>query len=243
MVARGDLGVELPPEDVPIAQKRIIRAARQRGLPVVVATQMLESMIGRSGPHPRRGFSDVATAVFDGADAVMLSPPRSAAGQYPREAVTMMDRIVDPRGTQDAGIGAGIMDAKRQAHRSTFHPPTPSPPPRCQVAAYHRRPAPSSPSPMSGSTALRVARERPPRMPGAWPHHQSRRPRGSLSVVWGVHAVLVPEMHSMTETVTRATRTARNEGFASLGDAVVVAAGVPFGQPGTTNALRVASVK
>ena len=234
MVARGDLGVELPPEEVPLAQKRIVRAARQRGIPVVVATQMLESMI--SAPAPTRAeASDVATAVFDGADAVMLSA-ETAAGQYPYEAVNMMDRIVDRverdpgwRETMEAGrpapeptVADAIADAARQISRTVG---------ARAIAAYT----------MSGSTALRIARTRPecPVLGLTTAQVTARR----LAVVWGVHAVVTPETHTMTETVSRATRTARIEGFAVHGDAVVVAAGVPFGQPGTTNALRVAEVK
>ena len=234
MVARGDLGVELPPEEVPLAQKLIVRAARERGIPVVVATQMLESMI--SAPAPTRAeASDVATAVFDGADAVMLSA-ETAAGQYPYEAVNMMDRIVerverDPgwravvdgtRPTMEPTVADAIADAARQiAHTVGAR----------VIAAYT----------LSGSTALRVARTRPecPVLGLTTVQQTARR----LAVVWGVHAVLVPEVHTMTETVSRATRTARNEGFASLGETLVVAAGVPFGQAGTTNALRVAAVK
>ena len=234
MVARGDLGVELPPEEVPLAQKRIVRAARQAGIPVVVATQMLESMI--SAPAPTRAeASDVATAVFDGADAVMLSA-ETAAGQYPYEAVNMMDRIVDRverdpgwRETMDANrpapqptVADAIADAARQVSRTIG---------ARAIAAYT----------MSGSTALRIARTRPecPVLGLTTVQQTARR----LAVVWGVHAVMTVETHTMTETVSRATRTARNEGFAVQGDQVVVAAGVPFGQLGATNALRVADVK
>ena len=234
MVARGDLGVELPPEEVPLAQKRIVRAARQLGIPVVVATQMLESMI--TAPAPTRAeASDVATAVFDGADAVMLSA-ETAAGQYPFEAVNMMDRIIerverDPgwRETMDAKnpapeptVADAIADAARQISHTIG---------ARAIAAYT----------MSGSTALRVARTRPecPVLGLTTNQVTARR----LAVVWGVHAVVTPETHTMTETVSRAARIARNEGFAVHGDPVVVVAGVPFGQPGTTNALRVAEVK
>jgi pyruvate kinase len=234
MVARGDLGVELPPEEVPLAQKRIVRAARQRGIPVVVATQMLESMV--SAPAPTRAeASDVATAVFDGADAVMLSA-ETAAGQYPYEAVNMMDRIIDRverdpgwRETMEAGrpapestVADAIADAARQIGRTIGGR---------AIAAYT----------MSGSTALRIARTRPecPVLGLTTDEVTARR----LAVVWGVHAVVTVETHSMTETVSRAIRTARNEGFAQHGETVIVCAGVPFGQPGTTNALRVAEVK
>ena len=234
MVARGDLGVELPPEEVPLAQKRIVRAAWQRGIPVVVATQMLESMI--SAPAPTRAeASDVATAVFDGADAVMLSA-ETAAGQYPYEAVNMMDRIVerverDPgwRSTMEAGRPAperlstsAIAAASRQIAHTIG---------AAAIAAFTA----------GGSTALRIARERPDVPVLGLTNNLPTARR--LAVVWGVHAALTGEVHSMTEAVTRAARMARSEGFANSGQEVVVTAGVPFGQPGTTNALRVATVK
>ncbi len=234
MVARGDLGVELPPEEVPLAQKRIVRAARERGLPVVVATQMLESMI--SAPAPTRAeASDVATAVFDGADAVMLSA-ETAAGQYPYEAVNIMDRIVE-RVERDPGwrqlttqsrppperrSDAAIATASRQVADTIG---------AAVIAAFT----------LGGSTALRVARERPdcPVLGLTTSLQTARR----MAVVWGVHAVVVPENTTMTETVARASRLARTEGFAAAGQEVVVTAGVPFNQAGTTNALRVATVK
>ncbi len=233
MVARGDLGVELPPEDVPPAQKRIIRAAQQRGLPVVVATQMLESMI--SAPAPTRAeASDVAAAVYDGADAVMLSA-ESAAGQYPREAVNMMDRII-ARVERDEDWRRGI-DAKR---------PAPEKSSADAIAAAAVQVAHTIGAQVivaltaSGSTALRVARERPdcPVLGLTTSLPVARR----LAAVWGVHAAMTKEVHSMTEAVANAVRLARLEGFAKKGDEIVVVAGVPFGQPGTTNALRVARI-
>ena len=234
MVARGDLGVELPPEEVPLAQKRIVRAARQLGRPVVVATQMLESMI--SAPAPTRAeASDVATAVFDGADAVMLSA-ETAAGQFPFEAVNIMDRIV-ARVEQDPGWRA-IIEASRPApeHSSAD-----------AIAAASRQVAHTigaraiAAYTASGSTGLRVARERPeaPVIGLTTEEATARR----LAVVWGVHAVVTPLTHTMSETVARAARIAMHEGFAEHGEEIVVVAGIPFGQAGTTNALRVARVK
>ncbi len=234
MVARGDLGVELPPEEVPLAQKRIVRAAWQRGIPVVVATQMLESMI--SAPAPTRAeASDVATAVFDGADAVMLSA-ETAAGQYPYEAVNMMDRIVE-RVERDPGWRSTI-----EAGRPSPERVSPS-----AIAAASRQIAHTIGAAAiaafteGGSTALRMARERPDAPVLGLTNNLATARR--LAVVWGVHAVQTPELHTMTEAVTRATRIARAEGFAAPGQEIVVTAGVPFNQPGTTNALRVAMVK
>jgi pyruvate kinase len=234
MVARGDLGVELPPEEVPLAQKRIVRAARLAGKPVVVATQMLESMI--SAPAPTRAeASDVAGAVFDGADAVMLSG-ETAAGQYPLEAVSMMDRIVT-RVEQDPGWRQ-IMDAGRAAANGTIS---------AAIAAAASQVARSIDAravaafTSSGATALRVARERPsqPVLAIVTELPVARR----LAVAWGVHAVHAQDARTMTEAVTRAARMARDEGLAQLGDNVVVAAGIPFGQAGTTNSLQVTTVK
>jgi pyruvate kinase len=195
MVARGDLGVELPPEEVPLAQKRIVRLSRALGKPVVVATQMLESMINAPAPT-RAEASDVATAVFDGADAVMLSG-ETAAGQYPYEAVNMMDRIV-ARVEQDAGWRA-MIDASRVPPERNAADAIASAAAQVgqtigakAIVAFTAR----------GSTALRVARERPgPPVIGLTPNQNTAR---LMAVVWGVHAVVTPDVHSMTEAVARA---------------------------------------
>ena len=234
MVARGDLGVELPPEEVPLAQKRIVRLARGLGKPVVVATQMLESMI--SAPAPTRAeASDVATAVFDGADAVMLSG-ETAAGQYPYESVNMMDRIV-ARVEQDAGWRE-MIDASR--HMPERNAPGAIAAASAQVGHTIGAKAIVAFT-ASGSTALRVARQRPAcPVIGLTPNRDTAR---LMAVVWGVHAVVTPDVHSMTEAVARAGRVSLTEGFAEHGTEIVVTAGVPFGHSGTTNALRVATVK
>jgi pyruvate kinase len=233
MVARGDLGVELPPEEVPLAQKRIVRTARQMGKPVVVATQMLESMI--TAPAPTRAeASDVATAVFDGADAVMLSA-ETAAGQYPFEAVNIMDRIV-ARVEQDAGWRQ-ITDAAR---------PEPEGSASDAIATAARQVAHTINAPAiaaftdTGMTALRVARERPDcPILGLTPRAETAR---RLAVVWGVHAVVAKEIDSFTEATDEAREEARKENMAQPGDKIIVVAGVPFRQSGGTNMVHVAKV-
>jgi pyruvate kinase len=226
MVARGDLGVELPPEQVPELQRRIVRACRQHGKPVVVATQMLESMI--AAPVPTRAeVSDVATAIYDGVDAVMLSA-ESASGKYPLEAVGMMDRIV-ARVEADPSYRTGI-DATHDAALSTTADAV------CasmrQVAAL-LAPAATVTYTSSGFTSLRAARERPavPILSLTPDVAAARR----MAMVWGVHAALVDDVHDVAEMIDCACRTAQAEGFAKAGDDVVVVAGLPFGLSGTTN--------
>jgi pyruvate kinase len=233
MVARGDLGVELPLEAVPGRQKQIIRAARKAGKPVVVATQMLESMI--TSPVPTRAeVSDVATAVFDGADAVMLSA-ETASGAHPIEAVQVMDRIAiavegDPlyipilesqRNAPEETTGDAIMAAVHQVTH-TVHAKA--------VVCWTK----------SGSTGLRAARERPecPIIVLTPLVETARR----LAIGWGLHCVTTEDAHDLDDVVDRAARIAYQEGFARPGERVVVTAGVPLGTPGSTNLLRVALV-
>jgi pyruvate kinase len=233
MVARGDLGVEMPPEDVPAIQKRIVRYCREAGKPVVVATQMLESMI--SAPAPTRAeASDVATAVYDGADAVMLSG-ETATGKYPREAVSMMNRIIerverDPfyRNLLDAvhaAPEATAADAITAAARQVAHTVS-----AAAIVTYTT----------SGSTAQRAARERPdvPILSLTANVATARR----LALTWGVHCVISEDVTSFAEMVDMACARAAAEEFAKRGDRLVVTAGVPFGTPGATNVLRIAWV-
>ena len=233
MVARGDLGVELPPEEVPLAQKRIVAAMRARGKPVIVATQMLESMI--SAPAPTRAeASDVAGAVFDGTDAVMLSA-ETAAGQYPVEAVDMMDRIV-ARVEKDAGWRR-LTDGSRPEPGHSVDAAIAS---ACgQVAAGIGARAIAAFT-QSGSTALRVSRERPeaPILAITPDEGVARR----LCLAWGVHPVVAPGVKDLEDAIARALRLARADGFGARGDSLVVTAGIPVGQAGTTNTLRVVSL-
>lgn len=230
MVARGDLGVELPPEGVPPMQNRIIATARQFGKPVVVATQMLESMI--SSPTPTRAeVSDVANAIYDGADAVMLSA-ESAAGQYPCEAVQMMDRI----GTTTERDP--IYTARIHFTKTGLEPTTPD-----AIAGSARQIAATiSAKAMlcytgSGSTARRIARERPnvPLLAMTDSLTTARR----MGLVWGVLAVRTRDVTSFEEMVAKAKRMALRHRIAEGGDRLVIMAGVPFGTVGSTNVLHV----
>jgi len=234
MVARGDLGVELPAERVPCIQKRIVRECRRAGKPVIVATQMLESMT--QSPVPTRAeASDVATAVYDGVDAVMLSA-ESASGRYPVEAVATMDRIIteverDPhyRDVLDASLDArdptvadAICASLRQVSALL---------PVAAMVTYTR----------SGWTSLRAARERPkaPVLSLTPDRDIARR----LALAWGVHTVhLDSDVKNVAEMVSTACTTTRAEEYGRAGDAIVIAAGMPFGKAGTTNLLHVAQL-
>ncbi len=233
MVARGDLGVEVPLERVPGIQKQITRAARRAGKPVVVATQMLESMI--AAPVPTRAeVSDVATAVFEGADAIMLSA-ESAVGAYPVEAVATMDRIA-MEVERDINF-AGIINAQRAE---------PLPSAADAIAAAVRQIAETLKLAAiccytgSGTTGLRVSRERPqtPIIAFSTVVGTARR----LALGWGLHCVFGDEAPDLDGMVDRACEVAVREGFARPGDRIIVTAGIPMGRPGTTNMLRIAVV-
>ncbi len=233
MVARGDLGVEMPIEAVPGIQKQLTRACRRAGKPVVVATQMLESMI--TSPVPTRAeVSDVSIAVFEGADAIMLSA-ESASGDYPVEAVSMMASIAaqveqDPyypniiyaqRATPEATGADAISLAARQIAETL----------RLSAIVTYTS---------SGTTGLRASRERP-QVPiiALSPKVQTAR---RLSVVWGLHCVVTHDATDLDDMVNRACRITVSEGFAKPGDRIIISAGVPLGTPGATNMIRIAYV-
>ncbi|WNJ99047.1 pyruvate kinase [Thalassospiraceae bacterium LMO-JJ14] len=234
MVARGDLGVEVPPEDVPLLQKRILRACRREGKPVIVATQMLDSMI--HAPTPTRAeASDVATAIYDGADAVMLSA-ETAVGEYSRESVAMMERIIIR--VENDPLYREMREAERRAPEATAAD---------AITAAARQVADTISAAAivtfstTGSTTIRAARERPvvPIL-GMTPRLDTAR-RSAL--IWGVHSVQMQDCHTFREMVTKAIHAVKTEGFAEPGDPIVITAGVPFGTPGATNILRIAWVE
>ncbi|UUX48440.1 pyruvate kinase [Nisaea acidiphila] len=230
MVARGDLGVEMPPEKVPMLQKRIIKLCRSLGKPVVVATQMLDSMV--TSPAPTRAeASDVATAVYDSADAVMLSA-ESAAGEYPVEAVEMMNRII--REVEGDRIYQQIINASHDE-------PEPTVSDAITLAARQVAETVSASCIVtyttSGSTTLRASRERPavPILCVTANERTARR----LAMAWGVHAVHVEQEQRFSAVVKRAVEVAKSEEFGQVGEKIVITAGVPMGTPGSTNVLRV----
>ncbi|MCW5643255.1 MAG: pyruvate kinase [Rhodoferax sp.] len=234
MVARGDLGVELPAEQVPTIQKRIVRTCRKLGKPVIVATQMLESMI--ESPVPTRAeASDVASAIYDGVDAVMLSA-ESASGRYPVVAVDMMNRIIeqveaDPQYRQlidashvRARPGGDVAEAVCCAMRhavALLH--------AAAIVCYTH----------SGHTSLRAARERPESSILSLTPVLSTARR--LALVWGVHSVHIADVADVDQMTERACEVARRDHFAQPGACVVTIAGMPFGTPGTTNLIRIAT--
>lgn len=233
MVARGDLGVEIPHEEVPSRQKELVRACRFAAKPVIVATQMLDSMV--NAPTPTRAeASDVATAIYDGADAVMLSA-ESASGRYPVEAVTMMDRII--RSTEQHKLYQSIISASAVDEEHS---------PAHAVAAAGADLAHTIGAKavvgftLSGTTAARIARKRPPVAIAAITPDISVARRATL--LWGAHSVLSEDVHSYEEMVSTAEDILLKEGLAQPGDLAVVVAGIPFATAGTTNNLRVTTL-
>ena len=234
MIARGDLGVELPLETVPGLQKRMIRIARRYGKPVVVATQMLESMI--TSPVPTRAeVSDVSIAVFEGADAIMLSA-ESASGQYPVEAVATMNKvavavendvnyrsIIRAQMTEPEATAADAISAATRQVAETLD--------LAAIVTYTS----------SGSTAIRAARERPAKpILALSPNGRTAR---RLSVVWGIHCVETQDAVNLEDMVDRACVIAYQQGLARPGDRIAITAGIPLGTPGATNMLRIAFVR
>lgn len=233
MVARGDLGVELEPYEVPPLQKRIVNASRHAGKPVIVATQMLESMI--ESPTPTRAeVSDVANAVYDGADAVMLSA-ESAAGAWPEESVAMMDRIA-VQVERDEGYKARVrfLDTPPDATTSDALAHA------CMTIADTVPISAITVFTSSGSTARRVARERPgtPMLVLTPSIRTARR----VALLWGAHAVVTKDIGSFEEMIGKGKRMALRHGFSTAGAKLIVLAGVPFGTPGSTNLLHVVTI-
>jgi pyruvate kinase len=234
MVARGDLGVEMPPEDVPAIQKQLVLESRNAGKPVIVATQMMESMIDAAAPT-RAEASDVANAVYEGADAVMLSA-ETAVGANPATAVEIMDRII--RRTEDSDAWQPLMLAAHTPPQSTSAD---------AITAAARQVADTIEAAAivtyttSGSTALRASRERPSApilcLTG------SDRTARKLTLAWGVECRFSRDARNVEEMVDYATDMAREHGVAKAGDRIVITAGMPFGTPGTTNILRIVRVK
>ena len=231
MVARGDLGVELPVQNVPPIQKRLVRACRSAAKPVIVATQMMESMI--ESPIPTRAeVSDVAAAIYEGADAVMLSA-ESAAGNYPVEAVSTMNDVAEE--VESDPTYREVIDASRAGKKETIAD---------AIVLAARDIAETTEIKAiccfseSGTTALLTARERPhvPIIALTPKIGTARR----LALSWGMHCVLSPAVERFKMAVVSAARAAREEGFAQEDDFIVVIAGIPFSQPGSTNILRVA---
>jgi len=233
MVARGDLGVEMPPEEVPIIQKRIVQSCRDYGKPVVVATQMLDSMI--NSPSPTRAeASDVATAVFDAADSLMLSA-ETASGKFPVESVQIMDRII--RGVEYDSSYRQILESKKIKLEETTSDAISSAASQVvktvlakAIFTYTR----------SGATAKRAARERPT-VPiiGLSPDRITAR---QLALIWGVHTIHALEPKSFSGMIENACELAKKEGIVKKGDYVVVTAGAPIGVSGSTNNLRIAKI-
>ncbi len=230
MVARGDLGVEMPAEKVPLIQKSLIRASVEAGKPVITATQMLESMV--NNPTPTRAeASDVANAIYDGTDAVMLSA-ETAVGKYPVAAVKMMDRIArsvesDERYQRDMRDHYPAPDATTADAVSLG---------ACQMA-YNLSAEVIVTFTSSGNTALRVSRNRPPSpILAITPNDRAYR---QMSIVWGVVPDMSTDIHTTDEMVEVASRAIKKTDLADPGARYVITAGVPFGMRGTTNLIRV----
>lgn len=236
MLARGDLGVEIPPENVPSVQKHVVRMVKDKGKPVVVATQMLESMIENARPT-RAEASDVATAVYDGADAVMLSA-ETASGKYPLRAVELMNRICIS--TEKDSTYSEMMEIARPDALDG------DPSDAITSAAYYVSQDVAASLivtyTVSGSTALRMARQRPETpILCITPNLSVAR---AMSVSYGIYAVHAPDtQEDFAGSDLLAEKIAKEHGLAEVGDRFIMTAGVPFGTKGSTNILRIAEVK
>ncbi|MEM6824872.1 MAG: pyruvate kinase [Pseudomonadota bacterium] len=231
MVARGDLGVELPVQNVPPIQKRMVRKCRAAAKPVIVATQMLESMI--ESPLPTRAeVSDVAAAIYEGSDAVMLSA-ESAAGSFPVEAVSTMDAVA--REVESDPTYRAVIDASRGGRKETSADAVVS---AAREIAEATNISAICCFSQSGTTARLIARERP-RVPIIAMSHIMGSCR-QLTLTWGLHCVLTGRLERFKQAVVNSARAARAEGFCEETDQIVVMAGVPFNVPGSTNILRIA---
>jgi pyruvate kinase len=232
MVARGDLGVELPPEQVPNIQRRIVRSCRKAGKPVIVATHMLESMVESIAPT-RAEASDVSVAVFQGADAVMLSA-ETAVGRHPPTAVAIMDRIIaategDPESggfkeAIDPGADYMTADAITLSARRIAEVLD------CRFAVAYTK---------TGSTARRLSRDRPRcAILAASPHREVGR---RLALHWGIAPVITEDISDFNEMLEKADAIAREHG-AKDGERIIILAGYPFGRPGKTNTLKISRI-
>lgn len=233
MVARGDLGVEVPIEEVPSIQKRLIRKCREAGKPVVVATQMLESMIHNAAPT-RAEVSDVANATFEGADALMLSA-ESAAGKYPEEAVETMNRVICR--AENSSAWRPLMDARHAEPDLTVGD-------AITYAAYNTAEAINSKVIFtfteSGFTARRMSRQRPLQPILALTPHAKTATK--MNLFWGVHPIMRPSPMDQESLVALTRDVSKECGVVREGDYIVLTAGMPFGQTGTTNLVRVVDV-
>ncbi len=235
MIARGDLGVEMPTEKVPIVQKNIIKRCRHFGKPVVVATQMLESMISNLVPT-RAEASDVANAIYDGADAVMLSG-ESAVGDYPVESVSTMDSIIETveKDKNNFNLEIDTIDNLKTIDNTDA----------ITSAAYSIANNAGAKAiitfSVSGKTTLRMARERAPvQIIGLSPNIKTAR---KMQIAWGVNSChSIQDAENITEMVNIACSVVKNKNLVKTDDSVIITAGVPFGNAGSTNILRIAKI-
>ena len=235
MIARGDLGVEMPPESVPAIQKKIINECRKVGKPVIVATQMLESMV--DNPTPTRAeASDVANAIYDGSDAVMLSG-ESAVGNYPIEAVTLMNKIIESVEIDKDNYDLSLLDVKTKTKSNNTTEAITSAAYSIAENAHAKAIVTFS---VSGRTTIRMSKERAPvQIVGISPHITTSR---KLQIVWGVNSCHAEDAHDTKEMVSIACTIVKTKEIANPGDSVVITAGIPFGNAGSTNLLRIAKV-